>query len=50
MNMLSRWDKANHREDWQIPDPKHMSMDEFRNVRDIIEDKIKNLLARLSLR
>lgn len=41
--------KAKHREDWQIPDPKHMSPDEFRAVRNLIEEKVKILLAKLPL-
>ncbi len=35
------------REDWQIPDPKNMSLDEFRKVRDEIEKKVKHLLSQL---
>ncbi|HKP94327.1 MAG TPA: arsenate reductase ArsC [Fibrobacteria bacterium] len=36
--------KAKHRIDWQIPDPKHMPPDEFRQVRDYIKSKIGELL------
>ena len=36
--------KANRREDWQIPDPKHMPPDKFRQVRDLIAAKVKELL------
>ena len=36
--------RANVREDWQIPDPKHMPPDEFREVRDEIERKVKAML------
>ena len=39
--------KARHREDWQIPDPKEMPADQFRAVRDLIEEKVKALLASL---
>lgn len=39
--------RAHHREDWGIPDPKHMEADEFRQVRDLIEAKVKALLADL---
>ncbi|HLX64486.1 MAG TPA: arsenate reductase ArsC [Planctomycetota bacterium] len=39
--------KAKHREDWGIPDPKHMNPDEFRKVRGIIEEKVWGLIARL---
>jgi protein-tyrosine-phosphatase len=34
------------KEDWAIPDPKHMSPDDFRKVRDLIEAKVKDLVAR----
>ena len=40
--------RARQREDWNIPDPKQMGPDEFRVVRDLIEEKVKHLL--LSLR
>lgn len=36
---------ARHRLDWQIPDPKHMDKREFKKVRDLIEEKVKHLLA-----
>jgi protein-tyrosine-phosphatase len=39
--------RAKRREDWAIPDPKAMPPDEFRAVRDLIERKVKELLARL---
>ena len=35
---------AKHREDWQIPDPKNMTPDEFRKVRDEIEKKVRVVL------
>ena len=38
--------RAKQREDWNIPDPKEMSSDEFRFVRDLIEQKVKQLLTR----
>jgi protein-tyrosine-phosphatase len=38
---------ARVREDWQIPDPRDMPPDQFREVRDLIERKVKELLARL---
>ena len=38
---------ADRREDWNIPDPKEMSDDGFREVRDLIERKVKELLAAL---
>jgi arsenate reductase len=39
--------KAKHRYDWQIPDPREMSPEEFRKVRDLIGEKVKELLADL---
>lgn len=36
---------ADRREDWNIPDPKEMSDDGFREVRDLIERKVKELIA-----
>ncbi|MDH3976606.1 MAG: arsenate reductase ArsC [Deltaproteobacteria bacterium] len=39
--------KAKNREDWGIPDPKHMEREEFAGVRDLIEDKVKELLRRI---
>lgn len=38
---------AKMRVDWQIPDPREMSPDEFRGVRDLIETKVKQLIASL---
>lgn len=37
--------KARNREDWQIPDPKNMSLEEFRGIRGLIENKVKILIA-----
>lgn len=31
-------------EDWGIPDPKHLPLDEFRKVRDLVEMKVKELI------
>ncbi len=39
--------RAKIREDWAIPDPKHLEPEEFRKVRDLIESKVKEMLARL---
>jgi arsenate reductase len=39
--------RARAREDWSIPDPRDMSPQEFRGVRDLIEASVKALLARL---
>jgi len=39
--------RAKEREDWNIPDPKATPLDEFRAVRDLIEAKVKDLIAKL---
>jgi protein-tyrosine-phosphatase len=39
--------RAKYREDWNIPDPKNMPPDEFQKVRELIEEKVKLLLAKL---
>ena len=41
------WMPAKKFVDWQIPDPKHMDEEEFRKVRDGIEQKVKDLLQDL---
>lgn len=41
------WMPAKQFIDWQIPDPKHMDETEFREVRDFIGQKIKDLLQKL---
>lgn len=38
---------ARKRVDWQIPDPKEMPPDQFRQVRDLIELKVKELIENL---
>src|SRR5262249_5778714 len=38
--------RAHIREDWGIPDPKHMNADEFREIRNLIESKVQALLER----
>lgn len=40
--------KAKRREEWQIPDPKELPDEEFRKIRDLIEEKVKALLATLN--
>ena len=35
------------REDWQIPDPREMPPEQFREVRDLIAGKVRELLKRL---
>ena len=39
---------ANNREDWALPDPKHMEPEEFNQVRDIIEAEVKSLINKIS--
>lgn len=41
------WVPARIREDWNIPDPKEMNESDFRNVRNLIEEKVKDLLEKL---
>jgi protein-tyrosine-phosphatase len=38
---------ARWHEEWGIPDPKEMAAEQYREVRDLIETKVKDLLARL---
>ena len=38
---------ARRRVDWKIPDPRDMTPEEFREVRDLIGRKVKDLLAEL---
>jgi len=39
--------RARNREEWGIPDPKNMAPEEFNEVRDLIEEKVKEVLAKL---
>jgi protein-tyrosine-phosphatase len=41
---------AKHREDWDIPDPKEMGLQDIFVVRDLIETKVKQLLTQVSSR
>jgi arsenate reductase (thioredoxin) len=41
------WMPAKKFIDWQIPDPKEMSEEDFRKVRSLIEEKVKGLLQEL---
>ncbi|MBL8994967.1 MAG: arsenate reductase ArsC [Spirochaetia bacterium] len=43
------WLPAKHRLDWEIPDPRHLEENEFRQVRDMIEIKVRSLLAELQV-
>jgi protein-tyrosine-phosphatase len=38
---------ARLREEWDVPDPKEMPPDQYRRVRDLVEAKVQELLARL---
>lgn len=40
--------RATHREDWKIPDPKHLDSRAFNQVRDLIRDRVADLLVRLA--
>lgn len=39
--------RARRREEWQIPDPQDMPDDQFRAIRDLIERRVKELVAGL---
>jgi protein-tyrosine-phosphatase len=39
--------RAERRVDWQIPDPRDMTPDQFRGVRNLIETRVKELLETL---
>ncbi|MBK8070440.1 MAG: arsenate reductase ArsC [Rhodanobacteraceae bacterium] len=41
------WIPAKRREDWALPDPKHMDDDAYREVRDEISRRVKVLLESL---
>lgn len=41
--------RARQRADWSIPDPKHLPPDEFRVVRDLIQDKVRATLDELGV-
>jgi protein-tyrosine-phosphatase len=38
---------AKRREDWKIPDPRDMTPEQFREVRNLIETKVKELIETL---
>ena len=40
--------RANRRIDWQIPDPRDMTPEQFREVRDLIEARVKDLINELA--
>lgn len=39
--------RADQRVDWSIPDPRDMTPEQFRGVRDLIEQKVRDLLSTL---
>jgi protein-tyrosine-phosphatase len=39
---------AINREDWALPDPKHMEAEEFDRVRDIIEVEARDLISKIA--
>jgi protein-tyrosine-phosphatase len=41
--------RARHRADWSIPDPKHLPPDEFRVVRDLVRDHVREALEALKV-
>ena len=41
------WVPARRREDWALPDPKHLEGDAYRAVRDDIRERVRALLASL---
>lgn len=41
--------RARRREEWQIPDPKEMPPEQYREVRELIERKVQDLLASLGV-
>jgi protein-tyrosine-phosphatase len=41
------WLPARRREDWALPDPKHLDDDGYRAVRDEIGERVRTLLAEL---
>ena len=41
------WMPAKQFIDWQIPDPRNMKEEDFRNVRNLIEQKVKELVQQL---
>ena len=41
------WMPAQKFIDWQIPDPKHLESTEFNQVRDLIKEKVQELLLEL---
>lgn len=44
------WVPAKRREDWALPDPKHMDDEAYRAVRDDISERVRGLLSALGVR
>lgn len=42
------WMPAKQHIDWQIPDPRHMEGEEFNKIRDLVSDKVKDLINSLT--
>ena len=40
--------RAQRREEWGIPDPREMPPEQYRQVRDLIEARVKELIASLT--
>lgn len=38
-----------HAVDWELPDPSHMGVEEIRRLRDVIYDKVEQLLSHMTL-
>jgi len=43
------WVRARRREDWAIPDPRDMSPEQYRGVRDLIGEKVRGALRELGV-
>ncbi len=41
---------AENHEDWDLPDPKALPLEEFRRVRDQVGERVKELAARIEVR
>lgn len=42
------WMPAKQHIDWQIPDPRHMEGEAFNKIRDLVSDKVKELINTLT--
>lgn len=42
------WMPAKQHIDWQIPDPRHMEGKDFNKIRDLVSDKVKELINTLT--